>query len=122
MFYGFIYAVCLTALLCVWFPSLRAFLRWRPKSLRSFCVGEAALVLFLGSFLAGLYLYWFRDHGWQGEDQTAYTLAENGARAAGQVGNAILGLLLLPAAKNNVWAFIFGSWRLWCICCVVIDL
>jgi hypothetical protein len=112
MYYGFIYCVSITALLCAWFPKLREFMTSRPNWLHTFSVGQVLLASFMTMMCVGQFFYWFYGHGWEGVSRHDVTYAENAARAMGQVANCIMGLLLLPASKNNVWGLMFDvSWE-----------
>ncbi len=112
IFYGFIYLVSLVAYLSVLFPSLRRWLLSRPLWLGGFSLGQLSLCVALGCMLLGEFVYWYLDHAWQLETRSDFTAANIAARSAGQVANAVMGLLLLPAAKNNVWTLVFGvSWE-----------
>jgi hypothetical protein len=62
--------------------------------------------------VVGEFFYWFYDHGWENISRHDFSYSDNAARAMGQVANCLMGLLLLPASKNNVWGLMFDiSWE-----------
>lgn len=76
-------------------------------SIASFCFG-----VMLALLLAALFWYWYLFHGFNYSKIDDLATSERVARSLGQVQNAVLGLLLLPTARNSVWPAIFGvSWE-----------
>lgn len=109
IYYGAIYLVCSMAVVAqIWSP-LRKFFHKRLTP--SVCVGQALLALGVLLLLIGEWCYWFFVHKFE-HKSLHRSNAELAARSFGLVGNAVLGLLVLPIAKNGVWSKVFGvSWE-----------
>jgi hypothetical protein len=102
----------MVALAAAWFPSVREFLSRRPNYLQTYSVGQVSLFVFMVFLVVGEFFYWFYDHGWENISRHDFSYSDNAARAMGQVANCLMGLLLLPASKNNVWGLMFDiSWE-----------
>ncbi|KAK3257967.1 hypothetical protein CYMTET_32964 [Cymbomonas tetramitiformis] len=111
MYWTFIYAVVLTGLLGRASRPVRQFLAHRPAALRGHATcGGLVLLSYFSVLLIVFTYYWIHDHAWHsGEDMPAN---EQWARTFGQVGNLLLGLLILPVARNSMWTTVFGvSWE-----------
>lgn len=110
IYYGFIYFVSILALLAQFWPPLKRFFHMRLTP--TVCVGQVLLALGLLLLLGGSWLYWFTIHIYENEPRKVRTSAELAARSFGQIGNIVIGLLVLPVSKNGVWSRIFGvSWE-----------
>ena len=110
IYYGAIYFVSILALLAQYWSPLRLFFLKRLTP--SICMGQILLTTGLVTLLVGEFCYWFFGHSWENNLVKPRSNAELAARSFGQVGNVILGLLVLPVAKNGVWSKIFGvSWE-----------
>ena len=113
IYYGYIYFVIFMALLAKFIPSIRIVFHTRPQILQGFCIGEICLFIITCGMLIGQYLYWSNLHVYRaGIFMGTRTSSEIGARSMGGVANVVIGLLLLPISKNNVWSILFGvSWE-----------
>lgn len=110
IYYGAIYFVSLLALVAQFWPPLKRFFHMRLTP--TVCVGEALLAVALVLLVGGSWLYWFTIHIYENEPEKVRTSAELAARSFGQIGNVVMGLLVLPVAKNGVWSRVFGvSWE-----------
>lgn len=110
IYYAFIYLVSLVGLLAQFWPPLKRFFHMRLSS--NVCVGQALLSLGLVLLVVGSWCYWYFVHIYENEPQKQRTAAELAARSFGQIGNVVIGLLVLPVAKNGVWSKVFGvSWE-----------
>ena len=110
IYYGAIYLVSFLALLAQHWSPLRLFFHKRLTS--TICVGQVLLGSGLVALLLGEWCYWFFGHSWENNLIKPRSNAELAARSFGQVGNVVLGLLVLPVAKNGVWSKLFGiSWE-----------
>lgn len=75
-------------------------------------VGEILALSALVLVIIGEFCYWYYDHWWQNYPRKEYTNEEMAARAMGQIGNVIAGLLTLPISRNSVWSQALGiSWE-----------
>ena len=110
IYYGAIYIVSFLALLAQYWLPLRLFFHKRLTS--TVCVGQVLLGSGLVALLLGEWCYWFFGHSWENNLVKPRSNAELAARSFGQVGNVVLGLLVLPVAKSGVWSKLFGvSWE-----------
>ena len=110
IYYGAIYFVSILALIAQFWSPLRLFFLKRLTP--TVCVGQALLGFGLFSLLVGEWCYWFFSHAWENNLVKPRSNAELAARSFGQIGNVVIGLLVLPVAKNGVWSRIFGvSWE-----------
>jgi Ferric reductase like transmembrane component len=110
IYYGAIYFVSLLALVAQFWPPLKRFFHMRLTP--TACVGQVLLGLTLVLLVGGSWLYWFTIHIYENDPKKARTNAELAARSFGQIGNIVIGLLVLPVAKNGVWSRVFGvSWE-----------
>ena len=107
-YYLFIYVVALVGVASHRAPALRVALHRRPARLRGLCYGELALGLLFVALMVSLCLYWMLEHGFDYSSIGAMTWQERFARTLGQLNNAMLGLLVLPCARNSVWSLAFG--------------
>ena len=110
IYYGAIYLVCMLALTAQYYSPLKRFFHLRLTP--SVCVGQAMIGTGLWMLLVGEWCYWYFSHGWESETISSRSNAELAARSFGQIANVVIGLLVLPVAKNGVWSRIFGvSWE-----------
>lgn len=114
LFYGCIYIVACVAAAAQYSSSLRDFLHSR-KAVPWFGVVSFGELLVSGTMvimLAGQFLIFYYDHGWQDTDISVYPTEERAARSLGQMANVCVGLLMLPISRNNFWSVVFGiSWE-----------
>jgi predicted ferric reductase len=111
MFYLAIYLVVIISVAAQYFPRIRRFLNQRPIWLYRASVGEVSLIAFIAMQIIGQWFYWYFDHKWQNAPVCEYGNKERAARSMGQVANVVMGLLVLPVARNSVWTAVFGiSW------------
>lgn len=111
MYYLAIYLVVLTALAAKALPWLHKLLHFRPNfSLLSFglSVGEMLLLVVFIAMVVAQFLYFMYDHGWEGENLYESGATERAARSMGQVANLLVGLMILPIARNSIWTIVFG--------------
>ena len=110
-FYCAVCAVAATALLSTLFPGVRVFLTARRKGLLGGTVGASAVVLLGVGALCFNASYWYIFHAFDGDTRPPKKSAvERAARTAGQIGNAVLGLLLLPVGKTSIASRALGLW------------
>ena len=110
LYYGFIYLVSLLALTAQFWPPLKRFFFIRLT--RTVSVGQALLAVGLVALLVSEWCYWFFSHAWENNLTKPRPTAEKAARSLGQIANVVIGLLVLPVAKNGVWSRVFGvSWE-----------
>ena len=110
IYFGAIYFVSLLGLLAQYWPPLKRFFHVRLTS--TICLGQALLGFTLVALLAVSWFYWFNTHVYENNSNKIRTSAELAARSFGQIGNVVIGLLVLPVAKNGVWSKVFGvSWE-----------
>lgn len=109
IFYLYIYVNSAVALLCSAHPRSRV-----VRTLHSFdvssqlCNGE---LLFWFGFIAHIittFCYWYLVHGWEGNPIPAVSTAERFSRTTAQVALSLLGLMVLPVARNSLWSHVFG--------------
>ena len=117
LFYSFIYSVLLLGAFNTCTPSTSALKRFRCYN-GSISIGEAILCLLFFGFLTAFTVHWYHDHNWHAYWPKTLpwvkppSTAEKTARTAGQVGNFICGLLVLPVTRNSAWLDVFGvSWE-----------
>jgi predicted ferric reductase len=109
IFYFAIYATAVVALGAVHSRELRVLLHSRPKFLLGFTLGESFVVTLFTLMLFFEFIYWYviRDV-WNGAKQSSMLVSERLARTAGQLANMVMGLLLFPISRNNMWTYCFG--------------
>eukprot|EP01038_Epipyxis_sp_PR26KG_P005895 gene5895-8134_t len=95
VYYLSIYIVTIIALLSQINQTVRKFLHKRPFNS-------------LGSMVISLFCYWYYNHCWEQKLNSTRTNAELAARSVGQISNLLVGLLLLPMARNSIWSIVFG--------------
>lgn len=108
LFFGLIYAVSVLALLAQQNNKLYKSMhrRFNLPLLGYTSVGSMLVLLIFAVFFVLYTHYWYVEHNWhKGEPMTDSMIL---ARTAGQVGNLLIGLLLLPASRNSVWSHVFG--------------
>ena len=110
IYYSAIYFVSLVGLAAQFYPPLKRLLHRRMTP--SVCVGQFLLGMGLVALLVVSWLYWFLTHVYENNPRKIRTIAELAARSFGQIANVVIGLLVLPVAKNGVWSHLFGvSWE-----------
>jgi lysylphosphatidylglycerol synthetase-like protein (DUF2156 family) len=108
MYYTCIYIVCLVGMLSKTIPGVRQQLSTRPTWIpfkRSF--GEFLLLLLFMSLIIAQFLYFYTEHCYERKPCGSRSDMERAARAAGLVGNLILGLLLLPVSRQSFLTHLF---------------
>lgn len=111
LFYGGLYLVILNAFIAEYVTSYKRMLHRRfvvPIINVTCSVGEALISFVLFGMMLGQFLLYFFGHGWQNTNIFSYTTQQRAARALGQCANVIVGLLMLPISRNNVWSIVFG--------------
>ena len=68
-------------------------------------VGQLCFIAIVSCFIVAWMIYWWHDHAFKGGDTIAI---ETFARTLGQLGNLVLGLVLLPVSRNSIWTHVFG--------------
>ena len=112
LFYGYIYVNCFFAIATNLNNTLRNSMYKRHAALHWLTLGEAVFWVGFVLFLATTFSYWYLVHGWEGNPISAVTTAERFSRTAAQVALAMMGLMVLPVARNSMWQCVFGiSWE-----------
>jgi hypothetical protein len=77
------------------------------------CVGEVLLLSLLTGLLYFQFHYFYYEHKYENKNISGLrSEVELAARSLGQMANLIVGLLVLPVARNSFWTLVFGvSWE-----------
>lgn len=112
MFYSFLYSILVLGVLMQVSRTINRCMHqrlWFCGYYATWCTTIIA-ALFV-AMMTMLVYYWTVDHDWAWEYGDTSD-AENWARTFGQLGNCLMGLLILPVARNSIWTITLGfSWE-----------
>ena len=109
IYYFCIYATAVVAIGAVHNRDLRHFLRARLKYFWGLSNGELLLLAETALMILFQFLYWYSWRPvWNSELQKELLASERLARTMGQLANMVMGLLVLPIARNNMFTYCFG--------------
>eukprot|EP00854_Cymbomonas_tetramitiformis_P020666 gene20666-24769_t len=119
MFWLFIYGIAAVGLLSRASLTARKVLRTRVAELRipllsaspAVTVGQCLLFTIFALTLSFYTYYWKHDHAFHAVKEPP-ARHEVWARTFGQMANLVMGMLILPVARNSIWTTVFGvSWE-----------
>ena len=109
IFYFAIYATAVVAIAAVHSRELRTILHSRPKFLWGFSLGESFVVVLFSLMLIFEFIYWYTIRPlWNNAKQDSLPASERLARTMGQLANMVMGLLVFPLSRNNLWTYCLG--------------
>ena len=109
VYYFAIYATAILAIAAAHSRELRRLLHIRPKFLRGSTLGESFVLALFVFVVIFEFIYWYEIRElWNNELQRHQFASERLARTSGQVANVIMGLLIFPISRNNMWTYCFG--------------